>query len=288
MQLSPLDPEAHSFPLRDADATCDEAPKGKKLDKKLANRLAKLEALQIKLHADGRYALLVVLQGRDSAGKDGTIRRVFGACPPQIMQVTNFRVPAGDELRHDYLWRVHKEVPAYGTVGVFNRSHYEDIVAARVHDLVPKEQWRKRYDQINDFERMLVENNVVVLKFFLHVSREEQRRRMLRRLELPEHRWKFQIGDLDDRALWDAYTDAYHDVFRRCSTRHAPWYAVPADDKKTRDYLIAGTIVKALKKLELDYPVIENDEMTHAEHVLREHPSRDHAVHELTRPHLQA
>lgn len=271
MQLSPVDPESNSFALRDVDASCDEAPTGKRLDKKLRKRLEKLEELQIKLHADGRYALLVVLQGRDSAGKDGAIRRVFGACPPQIMQVTNFRVPNGEERMHDYLWRVHKNVPAHGTVGVFNRSHYEDIIAARIHDLVPKEQWRKRYDQINDFERMLVENNVIVLKFFLHVSRAEQRRRMLRRLELREHRWKFQIGDLDDRALWDSYTEAYHDVFRRCATRHAPWYIVPADDKKTRDYLVAGTVIKTLKKLELDYPDVDGDELVHAEHALRAH-----------------
>jgi PPK2 family polyphosphate:nucleotide phosphotransferase len=268
VQLSPLDPEAPSFPDRDSDAVCDGAPRGKRLKRALRKRLNRLEELQVKLHANGRYALLIVLQGRDSAGKDGTIRRVFGTCPPQIMHVTNFQAPDAEARQHDYLWRVHRCVPAYGTVGVFNRSHYEDVVAARVHDLVPKEQWRKRFDQINDFERMLAENRVIILKFFLHVSREEQRRRMLRRLAKPKRAWKFQIGDLDDRALWDAYQSAYHDVFRRCSTHHAPWYIVPADNKKVRDYLVAGVVARRLKKLGLDYPDADPDEIAHAQQAL--------------------
>src|SRR5665213_4411942 len=182
MQLDPVDPEA-PLSLRDEDAVSDDAPSDKKVRSKTQDRLSKLTTLQAKLYGDGRYAALVILQGRDAAGKDGTIRKVFGACNPQGCEVTSFKEPTPIERRHDFLWRVHNAIPPRGMVGIFNRSHYEDVLAARVHGTVGTPIWTSRYDQINDFERMLVQNNVIVLKFFLHVSRNVQRRRLLKRVE---------------------------------------------------------------------------------------------------------
>jgi PPK2 family polyphosphate:nucleotide phosphotransferase len=268
MRLRPVDPESPIFDLRDEDARLDEPVSLQKLKRKLSERLDELATLQDTLYADGRQALLVVLQGRDAAGKDGTIRKVFGTCSPNGCQVTDFGPPTSEELKHDFLWRIHKAVPATGTIGIFNRSQYEDVLTARVRDLVPKEVWLRRYDQINDFEQILVDNGVVILKLFLHISRAEQRRRMLKRIRNPHKNWKFHIGDLDDRALWSSYTEAYRDVFRRCSTRHAPWYLVPADDKHVRNYLVADVIVRTLRQLNLSYPSIDPDEMKHAEQVL--------------------
>lgn len=256
MQLSPVDPDA-PLPLGDVDAIVDGAPRGKRLKQKLNKRLGRLAELQNTLYADGRYALLVILQGRDASGKDGTIRRVFSACNQQGCMVTSFSPPTELELRHDFLWRVHQVVPAHRMVGVFNRSHYEDVLAARVHESVSRQVWQQRYEQINDFERMLVRNNVVVLKFFLHVSRGEQYRRLLKRVQHPAKNWKFEPSDLDDWMLWDAYTEAAHDMLRHCSTPHAPWYLVPADDKRVRDYLVAGAVVRALRQLDLRYPACD-------------------------------
>jgi PPK2 family polyphosphate:nucleotide phosphotransferase len=267
MQLDPVDPE-YPLSLRDEDATCDDAPGEKKLRKKTQRRLEKLTELQARLYGDGRYAVLVVLQGRDASGKDGTIRKVFGACNPQGCQVTSFKEPTPLERRHDFLWRVHNAVPARGLVGIFNRSHYEDVLAARVHGTVAKPIWMSRYDQINDFERMLIQNNVVVLKFFLHVSRAEQRRRLLKRVEREDKNWKFRASDLDDRRLWDEYTDAYHDMLRRTSTREAPWYLVPADNKKVRDYFVTGAVVRTLRKLKLRYPEADPNVLLKAEQIL--------------------
>lgn len=267
MRLAPVDPE-EPLSIHDADAVADGLPARKRLRAKLAERLATLEALQGELRADGRFAVLVILQGRDASGKDGTIRRVFGACDPEGIQIANFKVPTGLELRHDFLWRVHAAVPPRGMIGVFNRSQYEDVIAARVHSLVPREVWQARFDQINDFERMLVQNRCLVLKFFLHISRGEQRRRLLKRLEKPDKNWKFSEQDVVERRLWDAYTDAYRDVLRRCSTDEAPWYIVPADDKKVRDYLIAGTVVRALRKLDLRYPAADPNVLLAAEQAL--------------------
>lgn len=267
MQLDPVDPES-SIGLRDDDAVWDDAPRKRKLRKKTEKRLARLTKLQSLLYGDGRYALLVVLQGRDAAGKDGTIRKVFGACNPQGCQVTSFKEPTPLERRHDFLWRIHSVIPPRGMVGIFNRSHYEDVLAARVHGTVGKPIWMSRYDQINDFERMLVQNNVIILKFFLHVSRDEQRHRLLDRVEEEDKNWKFREGDLDDRRLWDAYTDAYHDMLRRTSTKAAPWYLVPADDKKLRDYLVTGVVVRALRKLKLRYPEADANALLRAEQIL--------------------
>jgi PPK2 family polyphosphate:nucleotide phosphotransferase len=223
---------------------------------KLLKRLGELQAM---LYADGRYALLVVLQGRDAGGKDGTVRKVFGACNPMGCEVTSFKVPTPLELSHDYLWRIHQEVPAKGMIGIFNRSHYEDVLVVRVKDIVAKPVWSKRYDQINEFERMLDDNRVKILKFFLNISRDEQAERLRDRLSDPTKNWKFRAGDLDDRDLWDEYTKAYRDALKNCSTPWAPWYVVPADDKKARNYLIARTVVDLLDNLGLRYPKADRD-----------------------------
>ena len=210
--------------------------------------------LQNLLFAHRRHALLVVLQGRDASGKDGTIKNVFDGCNPQGCRVTAFGVPTPLELAHDFLWRIHAAVPPRGYIGIFNRSHYEDVLAVRVRRLVPPATWRARYEQINAFERMLSRNGVTILKFFLHISRDEQRERFVERLEDPEKNWKFRVGDLEDRKHWMEYTRAYRDALRRCSTPWAPWYVIPADSKTVRNYLVTSTINRALRKLRLRYP----------------------------------
>jgi PPK2 family polyphosphate:nucleotide phosphotransferase len=259
MQLTPV---SRRTPLalddrsakRPAERPDDDVLKQTKRD--LLKRLGELQAM---LYADARYALLVVLQARDAGGKDGTVRKVFGACNPLGCQVTSFKVPTPLELSHDYLWRVHQAVPAHGMLGIFNRSHYEDVLVVRVKDIVPKPVWSKRYDQINEFERMLDDNRVKILKFFLHISKDEQADRMRDRLSDPRKNWKFRAGDLDDRDLWDEYTKAYRDALRNCSTPWAPWYVVPADDKKARNYYIARTVVDTLEGMGLRYPKADRE-----------------------------
>ncbi|HJU74531.1 MAG TPA: PPK2 family polyphosphate kinase [Gemmatimonadaceae bacterium] len=216
--------------------------------------LEKLTDLQSALYADRRYAVLVILQGRDASGKDGVIKTVFGACNPQGVEVTGFRAPTELERSHDFLWRIHAAVPARGMIGIFNRSHYEDVLVVRVRKLAPQSVWSKRYDQINSFEEMLTANGVIILKFFLHMSRDEQRKQLLERLDDPTKNWKFNANDLEERKLWNGYTAAYRDALARCSTRVAPWYVVPADDKRARNYLIARTVVARLSALGLKYP----------------------------------
>lgn len=255
MKLTPLDPDdkislgdGAALPPRSLDAD-DEV-----LDKKMDKLRVRLDELQNALYAESKRALLVVLQARDAGGKDGTIRRVFTSVNPQGCDVTAFRVPTHAELAHDYLWRVHAAVPARGMIGIFNRSHYEDVLAVRVHKLVPKKVWKQRYEQINEFERMLTDNGVTILKFFLHISKEEQRVRLLDRLTDESKNWKFQAGDLDERELWDEYTRAYADVFRKCSTKYAPWFLVPSDRKHARDYLVLDKIVATLEDMDPKYP----------------------------------
>lgn len=223
--------------------------------KKATKRLVKqLVALQRVFWADGRFALLIVLQGRDASGKDGTIRKVFGRVNPQGCSVASFKVPTDLERSHDFLWRIHQHVPARGMIGIFNRSHYEDILVPRVHRLIPRAAWRARHDQINDFERMLAANEVVILKFMLHISEDEQKRRFEARVSDDTKGWKFRAGDLDDRRRWPDFSAAYREILRRTSTPWAPWYVVPADDKKLRNYLIAHTVTDAMRKLRLRYP----------------------------------
>ncbi len=216
--------------------------------------VAELESLQELLYAQHENRLLVVLQAMDTGGKDGTIRRVFEGVNPQGVRVASFKVPTPIELDHDYLWRVHAEVPAKGEIVIFNRSHYEDVLVVRVHELVAPEVWKKRFDQINEFERTLADEGTTILKFFLHISPAEQKKRLLARLDDQTKQWKYNPGDLKERALWGKYMQAYEDVLSRTSTGYAPWYIIPADRKWYRDWVIATTLVKTLKDLDMQYP----------------------------------
>ncbi len=218
-----------------------------------------LEALQELLYAEHKHKLLIVLQGMDTSGKDGVIRHVFDGVNPQGVRVANFKVPTPQELDHDYLWRVHQQVPGRGEIVIFNRSHYEDVLVVRVHELVPKERWSRRYQQIKDFERLLVEEGTTILKFFLHIDQQEQKERLQARLDDPNKRWKFNVGDLKERKLWDEYRQAYEDVLSQTSLEVAPWYVVPSNRKWYRNLVIASVIVEALEKLNMSYPEPEDD-----------------------------
>ena len=244
--------------LGDADAARpDDLPTGDDLKKAIKHERTRLQKLQSVLYADGRYALLVVLQGRDASGKDGTVKKVFRSVNPMGCEVTSFKVPTEIEQEHDFLWRIHQRVPRRRMIGIFNRSHYEDVIVPRVRKVVPTKVWSARYDQINEFEHMLSRNSVVILKFFLHVSHDEQKRRLEERLEDRKKNWKFRAGDLDDRALWTEYTAAYRDAIGKCSTDWAPWFVVPADDEDARDLLISRTIADTLDELDLRYPALD-------------------------------
>lgn len=223
-------------------------------DEALEKTLRRLRELQHLLYADKRHSLLVVLQGLDASGKDGTIRHVMSGVNPQGCDVTSFKAPTADELARDYLWRIHRAVPPRGNIGIFNRSHYEDVLIARVHKLVPKSVWRHRYRQINEMERMLTENGVTILKFFLHISKEEQRKRFEARIRDSSRNWKLSLPDFEERKHWDNYTQAYEDALHKCSTDEAPWYIIPADRKWIRNYLVAELVVGALDSMRLKYP----------------------------------
>jgi len=253
MALKPVKPGS-KVQLSDDTAIDKGEPHGKAVDAELAPLLEKLPALQTALYAESKQALLVVLQGRDASGKDGLTRVVFGPLNSQGCVVSNFKRPTVYELARDYLWRVHQVVPPKGSIGIFNRSHYEDVLVVRVHDLVPKSAWSKRYDQINDFERMLAENGVTILKFFLHISKDEQKSRLLERLNDPLKNWKFEVGDLEERKRWDDYTEAYEDALEKCSTDWAPWYVVPSDRKSTRNLLVARVVVETLERMKPVFP----------------------------------
>ncbi|WP_430911700.1 polyphosphate kinase 2 family protein [Methylobacterium sp. sgz302541] len=220
----------------------------------LAAERARIAALQNKLYAERRQSLLVVLQAIDTGGKDGTIRSVFEGVNPQGCRVTSFKVPSSEELDHDFLWRYHKAVPARGMIGVFNRSHYEDVLVVRVKDLVPETVWRGRYGLINDFERMLAESGTTILKLFLHISKAEQRERLQARIDDPEKHWKFDPADLTERRSWDAYREAFDDALTRCSTPCAPWHVVPANRKWFRNLVVARTIADTLEAMDPRYP----------------------------------
>jgi PPK2 family polyphosphate:nucleotide phosphotransferase len=214
----------------------------------------KLRDLQELLFAEHKHRVLVVLQGMDTSGKDGTVRRVMAGFNPAGVRVYSFKKPTDEELAHDFLWRIHSRTPTRGEIVVFNRSHYEDVVVTRVHELVPRETLRERYGQINDFEHMLADNQTLVLKFFLHISRDEQRKRLQARIDDPKKRWKFQHGDLAERKLWDNYREAYERALSKTSTKWAPWWVIPANTKWYRDYLVGTIIADALKKLDMEYP----------------------------------
>ncbi|MDQ3441579.1 MAG: polyphosphate kinase 2 family protein [Planctomycetota bacterium] len=213
-----------------------------------------LDELQERLYAEAKHGVLVVLQAMDTGGKDGTIESVFSAVDPQGCSVTSFKGPSTLELAHDYLWRIHQVVPAKGMIGIFNRSHYESVLVERVRNLVPKEVWSRRYKHINDFERLLSDEGFTIVKFFLHISKDEQKQRLEARLAKAEKHWKFNPGDLKERERWDDYQQAYEDALRECSTKHAPWYVVPADKKWFRNWVVSDVLVRTLKGLKMQYP----------------------------------
>ncbi|MDX2136730.1 MAG: polyphosphate kinase 2 family protein [Chloroflexota bacterium] len=226
---------------------------------KLEERFAELQDM---LYAQGKHALLVVFQAMDAGGKDGAIKKVFDSVNPQGVRVASFKVPTPLELSHDFLWRIHQQAPPKGYIGIFNRSHYEDVLVVRVNEIVPKTVWEKRYDRINEFERLLVDSGTTILKFYLHISKDEQRERLQARLDDPSKHWKFSVGDLPVRERWDDYMAAYEDVFTRCNHAHAPWHIVPANKKWYRDLVITRTIVSALEGLKLAYPEPDFDPAT--------------------------
>jgi PPK2 family polyphosphate:nucleotide phosphotransferase len=256
--LMPVNPTA-PLDLGDAAARVPGVASKKELEVALAQRLDRLQSLQDALFADGRHAVLLVLQGRDASGKDGVIKTVCGAFNPTGVRVMAFGPPTPLELRHDFLWRVHQAVPPRGQVGVFNRSHYEDVLAVRVRRLAPESVWRGRYAHINAFEELLHDNGVVILKCFLHVSQDEQHERLTERLDDPHKNWKFRAEDIEDRARWAEYTEAYHDALTRCSMAAAPWYVVPSDSKTVRNLLIADVLMRAMDALPLRYPTMPDD-----------------------------
>lgn len=225
----------------------------------LDRQLARLAELQDRLWAEAKRSVLVVLQGIDAAGKDGTINKVMEAFNPQGCPVTSFKVPSSEELAHDYLWRVHKAVPRKGEIGIFNRSHYEDVLVVRVHGLVPKAVWSRRYDEINAFERHLAANGTTIVKFFLSISADEQRERFQTRYDDPTKRWKFSMGDLEERKRWDDYQAAFDEALTRTSTAAAPWYVIPADRKWFRDLAVATILADSIAGLRPRYPPVADD-----------------------------
>jgi PPK2 family polyphosphate:nucleotide phosphotransferase len=258
------------------DANCHRLPPGEEVDlKSLSTRgrdfhddrkaaeseflelRDELAELQHRTYAEGRRQLLVVLQAMDAGGKDGTIRHVFRGVNPQGVQVTSFKQPTPEELSRDFLWRVHRAVPPAGTIGIFNRSHYEDVLVVRVEELVPEDEWRRRYQHINDFERLLDSSGTKILKFFLHLSKDEQEERFNDRLSKPEKRWKFSQQDLVKRSHWDRYVPAYEDALTQCGTECAPWFVIPADQKWYRNLAIARVIVDTLRTMDPQYPTPE-------------------------------
>jgi PPK2 family polyphosphate:nucleotide phosphotransferase len=244
---------------RDPAAT-DGAPGDKKATKAALGDLAThLGELQDRLYAESRQSLLVVLQAMDAGGKDGTVKHVFAGVNPQGVRVTSFKVPTDLELGHDFLWRVHARAPRHGEIGIFNRSHYEDVLIARVHRLVDESTWRRRYRHINHFEALLADAGTRVVKLFLHISREEQAERLQARLDDPNKRWKFNRGDLVERERWDDYMAAYEEAIARTSTEHAPWFVVPADRKWFRNWAVSRIVIEALEAMDPRYPAPAED-----------------------------
>lgn len=235
-------------------------PEGKSQGKDLLKSLTdRLEELQEVLWAQQKHKLLIVLQGMDTAGKDGTIRHVFTGVNPQGVHVAGFKVPTPVELGHDYLWRIHQRTPGLGEIVIFNRSHYEDVLVVRVNELAPRERWSRRYEHINAFEKLLADEGTTILKFYLHIDLDEQKARLQARLDDPTKHWKFNTGDLKARALWPDYTAAYEDVLNKTSTDHAPWYIVPSNRKWLRNLVISTVIVETLEGLQMAFPEPEEN-----------------------------
>ena len=225
-----------------------------KSQKTLQKLIARLDELQLLLYASKKYSLLIILQGIDAAGKDGTIRHVMSGVNPQGCRVTSFKTPSAEEAAHDFLWRIHNAIPDRGEIGIFNRSHYEDVLIERVHKLVPESIWSKRYKQINRFERNLAENDVKILKFYLHISKGEQKKRFQQRLDDRTKWWKLSPNDFKERKYWNDYMDAYEDMLRYCSTPWAPWYIIPANKHWFRNLAVSHIIVKTLEDMNMKFP----------------------------------
>ena len=249
LRLSKMDPE---------DSTAFKGSKEKGL-KRLEELTKKLETLQEVLYGEHKHKILVVLQAMDTAGKDGVIRHVFEGVNPQGVRVASFKAPTTEELDHDYLWRAHKQVPGRGEIVIFNRSHYEDVLVVRVHELVEKTVWTKRFEHINQFEKMLADEGTTILKFFLHIKPEEQKERLQARLDDQSKNWKFSPDDLKERKYWDDYMAAYEDVLNKTSTPWAPWYVIPSDRKWYRNLMLSEILVGALEGLHLQYPKVAFD-----------------------------
>lgn len=213
--------------------------------------------LAYRLYAENRRSVLLVLQGMDTAGKDGTIRVVLTGVNPQSCQIVPFKQPSHEEIDHDFLWRVHHAVPRRGNIGIFNRSHYEDVLVVRVHNLVPEKQWKSRYDRINEFEELLHDGGVKIVKCFLHISNEEQRERLQARLDNPDKRWKFSKGDLAERKLWPDYQEAYEDALEKCNTKYAPWHVIPSDRKWYRNLVVSELLRDTLEEMDPQFPPSE-------------------------------
>jgi PPK2 family polyphosphate:nucleotide phosphotransferase len=250
INLSKIDPD-DTGSLRDKDTA--------KAHLKIVRK--RIEDLQERLYAEHRQSLLVVLQATDTGGKDGTIKHVFKGINPQGCRVTSFREPSAAELDHDFLWRIHPHAPAKGMIGVFNRSHYEDVLVVRVKDLVPKPVWSQRYESINEFEKRLAENGTRILKFYLHISKDEQKERLQARLDDPSKHWKFNVGDLADRERWDDYQQAFEDAIGKCSTDYAPWFVIPANHKWARNVFVAEIIADTLEDMNPQFPE-QHDDLT--------------------------
>lgn len=251
--------EPDTFQLADIDTRDKHGPNGKNLARKEAEKLhaenvAALQEIQFKMWAECKQRVLIVLQALDTGGKDGAIRNTFGTLNPQGVRTKAFKRPTEYELAHDYLWRIHQQMPRHGMIQIFNRSHYEDVLVVRVHDLVPEAQWRRRYDHIRCFEKMLAEEGMVILKFMLHISKDEQRERLQQRLDDPERHWKFDPGDLKERAKWDEYQLAFQDALTETSRPWAPWYVIPADRKWLRNYALSTIVRETLESIEMNWP----------------------------------
>jgi len=220
----------------------------------LKKNISSLSELQYRLKAENKRTLLIILQGMDTSGKDGTIRHVMSGSNPQDCEVTSFKIPSQEEYQHDFLWRIHKGIPPKGEIGIFNRSHYEDVLAARVHKIVPKSVWSLRYKQINNFEEMLVQNDVTILKFFLCISKSEQKERLEERLEDPRKNWKLSEEDFKERKYWNDYIEAYEDALSLCSTKSAPWFVIPSNKKWFRNLAVSQIIIETLKDMNIKFP----------------------------------
>jgi PPK2 family polyphosphate:nucleotide phosphotransferase len=273
MSPSPARPRRHPASLRDAlrirpgskvdlagvDANATHGRTKAGAEAQLQKGLDRLTNLQDRLWAEAKHPLLIVLQGIDAAGKDGTVRHVMTAFNPMGCLVTSWKAPTPIELAHDYLWRIHQRTPGKGEISIFNRSHYEDVLVVRVHDLVPKSVWSRRYDQINEFERLLVSSGTTIMKFFLWIDRDEQKARFQARLDDPDKRWKFRVRDLEERKLWDEYVAADEAMLERCSTADAPWYLIPANRKWFRNLAVADIVADTMDDLNPTYPPSPDD-----------------------------